>query len=138
MSGAAKYPLTPETNNVHGRFARLYETGAAGKGALVVQCVAGGMMLKECGILDTITMLDQHPAYLAGTPSVRRSILINELIALLGNQAPVHQPTSDVLTVQQVAPVAEPSPTPQKPVGSQPAASSEDGANTPNLPRLGI
>ena len=135
MNKPAKYMLTPEANNVHGRFARLYETGAAGKGSLVTQCVAGGMMLKECGILETINMLDQHPAYQAGTPSVRRALLINELIALLGNQAPVHQPTSDVLTAQLVAPVVAPSPAPQTPAASDTAAKDPQ---KPDLPRLGV
>lgn len=135
MSSAAKYVLTPEAGDVHGRFARLYGSGTAGKGALVSQCVAGGMMLKECGILETINMLDQHPAYQAGTPSVRRALLINELIALLGNQAPVHQPTSDVLTAQPVAPVVAPSPAPQTPAASDTAA--KDGQK-PDLPRISM
>lgn len=134
MSGAAKYPLTPEANNVHGRLARLYETGAAGKGALVAQCVAGGMMLKECGLLDTITMLDQHPAYQTGTPSERRALLIKELFAMLGGQVDVHQPTSDVLTTQSPAPVVHPSPAQQRAVAVEPAAVP---ANKPTLPKIG-
>lgn len=133
MSGAAKYPLTPEAQNVHGRLARLYETGAAGKGALLAQCAAGGMMLKECGLLDTITMLDQHPAYQEGSPSERRAILIKELLAMLGSQVEVHQPTRSDITQPEAAPVVAPSRPAQ---ASAAGPSAAPATQTKTLPKL--
>ncbi|MDH0348207.1 hypothetical protein [Aeromonas dhakensis] len=135
MSSAAKYPLTPEAKNVHGRFARLYETGAAGKRALVLQCMAGGMMLKESGILETITMLDQHPAYLDGTPSERRNLLITELLALLGSPVPVHQPVSGIPAQPAPAQVVSSSPATQTPAAADTAPEEQD---QPKLPQFGV
>jgi hypothetical protein len=136
--GSAKYVLMPQADNVHGRFSRLYEAGTAGKGLLVTQCVAGGMLLKECGVLDTLIMLDQHPAYLEGTPSVRRNILIKELLALLG-QTPTSQPESDAVTAHPVTPVVE---EPQvqhapQPVQTPPAETKHAAAHRPALPKIG-
>lgn len=136
--GSAKYVLMPKADNVHGRFSRLYEAGTAGKGLLVTQCVAGGMLLKECGVLDTLIMLDQHPAYLAGTPSVRRNILINELLALLG-QAPTSLTESDVVTAKPVTPVAEEAPVQHAPqtVQTPPTETKQTPAHRPALPKMG-
>lgn len=131
MSAFAKYALTPDALNVHGRIATLYEAGTSGKGVLINQLMAGGMILKECGLLEIINMLDQHPAYLAATPSGRRAILINELIAMGG----IHQQAaSDAVTHQEAAPVVAPSPAPQ--VAAAPATDTET-PQKPNLPHLG-
>ncbi|NEG94353.1 hypothetical protein [Leclercia adecarboxylata] len=136
--GSAKYVLMPQADNVHGRFSRLYEAGTAGKGLLVTQCVAGGMLLKECGVLDTLIMLDQHPAYLAGTPSVRRNILINELLALLG-QPTTSLPESDAVTTQPVTPVVAEAPVQHAPqtVQTPPAEKKQPTAHRPALPKIG-
>jgi len=116
----------------------MLQADTAGKGLLVTQCVAGGMLLKECGVLDTLIMLDQHPAYLAGTPSVRRNILINELLALLG-QPSTSQPESDVVTAKPVTPVVEEVPVQHAPqtVQTPPTETKQTPAHRPALPKMG-
>ena len=81
----AKYQLEPEGRDVHGRFTALYNSASKGKGLLLSQCVAGGTLLKECGLLELASSICESEAYItATTSSQRRAILLGELGALVG------------------------------------------------------
>lgn len=88
----AKYPLEPEGRDVHGRFAALYNGASKGKQFLTYQCIAGGMLLRECGLLELTISICESEAYItAATPSQRRALLLGELGALSAaiKEAPV-------------------------------------------------
>lgn len=79
----AKYALEPEGQDVHGRFSALYNETSKGKSFLMSQCVAGGMLLRECGLLELTTTICEAEDYMAATTSSqRRAILLNELLKL--------------------------------------------------------
>ncbi|ENC6657616.1 hypothetical protein ABKY47_002065 [Aeromonas hydrophila] len=80
----AKYPLEPDAKDVHGRFTSLYSSSKS-KQFLTYQCVAGGMLLKECGLLELTISICESEAYInATTASQRRALLLGELGALIG------------------------------------------------------
>lgn len=111
----AKYALEPEGRDVHGRFATAYNEASKGKALLLAQCVAGGWLLRECGLLSLTTEICESEEYLAATStSQRRELLLNELFKLsgIGREAPAmplvatgeaHAPTP--ATEQQVEPI---------------------------------
>lgn len=137
MGIVAKYQVDTGETGVHGRFSELYESGSAGKSVLLAQCVAGGMILKECGLLDLITQIDSSQAYKAGTASERRALLLAELRSLFGQAAPV----------SAIEPPAVPVAAYPEPVAEQPPATTQAttptpvprqiGSRRPSLPQLG-
>lgn len=127
----AKYPVDPDAPGAHGRFGALYESGTAGKSVLLSQCVAGGMILKECGLLDLITQIDT-PAYQAGTPGERRAMLLAELRAMFG-QGPA---VPAVEPVSAPAPAATPEPAHVEPA-PQLAPATPITPRRPQMPNLG-
>lgn len=124
----AKYALEPEGQDVHGRFSALYNETSKGKSFLMSQCVAGGMLLRECGLLElTATICEAEDYMAATTSSQRRAILLNELLKLAGGvvrEAPV-----------QISGVARepaaPAPTPQQPSGLQAATGAHIAEEEP-------
>lgn len=131
----AKYELDPDAKDVHGRFAALYEESSRGKNLLTAQCIVGGMLLRECGLLGMVTEICESPAYIAATSTgERRALLLGELMAL----SPVLQ------GMAVAAPVAMQEPThtqhTQMPSEEQPQAlggvdGTEDEAATQLRPR---
>lgn len=88
----AKYAVEPEGRDVHGRFATAYNEASKGKQGLLAQCVAGGWLLRECGLQAVTTEICESEEYLAATStSQRREILLKELFKLsgIGREAPV-------------------------------------------------
>lgn len=87
----AKYAVESEGRDVHGRFATAYNEASKGKALLLAQCVAGGWLLRECGLLSLTTEICESEEYLAATStSQRRELLLNELLKLsgIGREAP--------------------------------------------------
>lgn len=88
----AKYAVESEGRDVHGRFATAYNEASKGKQGLLAQCVAGGWLLRECGLLTLTTEICESEEYLAATSAIqRREILLGELLKLSGisRDAPV-------------------------------------------------
>lgn len=117
----AKYLLEPDARDVHGRFTALYNSSSKGKQLLTSQCIAGGMLLKECGLLELATSICESEAYItATTPSQRRAILLGELGALVGaiKEAPAAPAGLHSHAREPAAPIATPEAS-----GEQPEAS---------------
>lgn len=127
----AKYPLEPDASDVHGRFTSLYNSSSKGKQFLTYQCVAGGMLLKECGLLELTISICESEAYInATTPSQRRALLLGELGALTGaiKDAPAAPAGLHNATRELAVPISTPEAT-----GEQPEApdAAEHNASTP-------
>lgn len=138
----AKYPLEPEGRDVHGRFTALYSDSSKGKQHLLSQCVAGGMLLRECGLLELTISICESEAYItATTSSQRRAILLGELGALSAaiKEAPVaphsaiREPAAPTATPEASGEQTEASEEVVVP-GEQPAAAKRPAMRQPGMP----
>lgn len=134
----AKYLLEPEGRDVHGRFSALYNSASKGKQLLLSQCVAGGTLLKECGLLELAASICESEAYItATTPSQRRALLLGELGALTGaiKDAPaapagLHSPARE-----PAAPIAPPEASGEQPDTSDAAEPNATGQEEQAAPQ---
>ena len=141
----AKYLLEPEGRDVHGRFSALYNSASKGKQLLLSQCVAGGTLLKECGLLELAASICESEAYItATTPSQRRAILLGELGALLGAikgapaaPAGLHSPAREPAapTTSQETSGEQPE-APDAVTGSHAGGQNEEPAQTKAKPKI--
>ncbi|MGL5224863.1 MAG: hypothetical protein ACRC8Q_05975 [Aeromonas sp.] len=103
----AKYAIDPTASDVHGRFAALYGASKKGKQQLLSQCVAGGLVLKECGLSELILSICESATYTtATTPSQRRALLLSELLSAstgAPSAATTHAVTPPMAEVEPVA-----------------------------------
>jgi hypothetical protein len=133
----AKYLLEPEGRDVHGRFTALYNSASKGKGLLLSQCVAGGTLLKECGLLELAASICESEAYItATTSSQRRAILLGELGALVGaiKTEPAAPPAIHSTHRESAAPIATPEATGEQPEASDAAEPSATGQEEQPVP----
>lgn len=117
----AKYALVPEGRDVHARFSAAYNESSKGKAQLTAQCIAGGFLLRECGLLTLTTEICESEEYLAATSaSQRREIVLRELFNLSGvsREAPA-MPQVAVGEVHAPSPTQEQRKEPTEPVEPQ-------------------
>lgn len=145
MSSIAKYPLASTGDDVHGRFGQLYGSGAAGKSVLLTQCVAGGMILKETGLLDLVAQLDSDPDYRAAGASKKRAMLLGELGALFAVQPPAQGAQAQPAAAQPAAPVQAAPAQPEPPAAQEQVPEhdtlinvSQDRTRKPLIPKFGV
>ncbi|MEC6833023.1 hypothetical protein VXS06_14745 [Photobacterium toruni] len=67
------------------RFCTLYNSRSGGKSALLNDLLAGGLMLKETGLLDLVINLDESNDYRKLSNKDKTRVLICELAELFGN-----------------------------------------------------
>lgn len=108
----AKYALELEGRDVHARFSAAYNEASKGKIQLLSACVAGGFLLRECGLLTLTTEICESEEYVNATSiSQRRTILLRELLNLSGMsvQAPVqpHNAVAEPLAAPTMPEVSE-------------------------------
>lgn len=135
VSARVTIPFASEDGGVLGRLGDRYESGKDGKKTLINQCLAGGFILKECGLIDIALELDELPAFRNGNASQRRAIFLAEMARLMGTATTVTMPpaTEPVHTATS-EPVKQPvSTAPAQPVESEP----EPIIKNPKLPNLG-
>lgn len=141
-----KYQLKPDAPGIHGRFAHAYEESPS-KSLLMSQCIAGGAVLRECGLLELVTTIIDESAYSQAKTSLqRRDALLNAISGLIGiKPLPAAQPMELQPLVPETPPtateghyqaIAEANPDPQQPT-EQPAVQRgirmRQGATSPNI-----
>lgn len=100
--------LEGEGDDTMARVIDSYRNLKAGKKLLIIELLQCGQILKECGLLDIVSSVDDTPDYLGGTQSQRRALLLAELASLGGGQRPttVSAPPAFPVTENTVEPAA--------------------------------
>lgn len=90
-----------------GRLADLYSDGAAGKGALINQCLRAGMLAREAGILEFLSYIDSDPEYRSLSPLDKAKRARRELAEYLTG---ITLPATQSATSEQEQPKPKPKP----------------------------
>ncbi|MCG3884149.1 hypothetical protein I3271_05565 [Photobacterium leiognathi] len=83
------------------RFCKMYNSRTGGKSALVNDLLAGGLMLKETGILDLVLNLDEDSNYRELSNKEKTRVLISELAELFGSVDTDKQPKTTTVESKQ-------------------------------------
>ncbi|MGX9459393.1 hypothetical protein ACWU37_20915 (plasmid) [Photobacterium damselae subsp. damselae] len=119
---ATKLNISGSNGDSLERFCMMYSDRTGGKSALVADCLAGGTILKETGLLDLILNLDKNVEYRTATNTAKTRMLLDELSELFG--AASHKNVSPQVTKTE-------SVTPSQTVATAPQQKTE----SPTLPR---
>ena len=106
-SVATKLNVNGDRGDALDRFCALYNSRAGGKSALLNDLLAGGLILKETGLLDLVLNIDLDSGYRASANTDKTRRLIKELSELFGNLQPIQSPPPPLVVETKQKPEPE-------------------------------